>query len=249
MSSTMATLSRNTLSPAGTREPSRASTPTAKAMSVAIGIPQPRGPRRTGVEARNSRAGSDHAAHRGHHRQGRPARRSRSSPDDQLALDLQADHEEEQRHQPVVDPVPQIQGQGPAARPRRPARSPTGLIGSDSRVSWPTPAPRRRRRAGPGRRRPRCPGTPAGERPGDGRPGSAQRSRNPPRVDDESARESSRSAGISCLPTRLPGAPATTVPEAASRLSECHRRHSAGAEVKTADVIAIPSWRCPCETS
>ena len=41
MSSTMARVSRNSLSDGGTREPSRATTPTANAMSVAIGIAPP----------------------------------------------------------------------------------------------------------------------------------------------------------------------------------------------------------------
>ena len=41
MSSTMASAEQEDLELAGTRSPSRASTPTAKAMSVAIGMPQP----------------------------------------------------------------------------------------------------------------------------------------------------------------------------------------------------------------
>jgi hypothetical protein len=44
MSSAMASAARNTLSVTGTRSPSRASTPSANAMSVAIGTPQPRAP-------------------------------------------------------------------------------------------------------------------------------------------------------------------------------------------------------------
>jgi len=41
MSSTMASVNRNTLRLLGTREPRIASTPTANAMSVAIGMAQP----------------------------------------------------------------------------------------------------------------------------------------------------------------------------------------------------------------
>ena len=41
MSSTMASASRNSLSEAGTRRPTRLSTPMAMAMSVAVGIPHP----------------------------------------------------------------------------------------------------------------------------------------------------------------------------------------------------------------
>jgi hypothetical protein len=41
-SSMIASAARNTLSEAGTREPSSDSTPSAKAMSVAVGMAQPR---------------------------------------------------------------------------------------------------------------------------------------------------------------------------------------------------------------
>ena len=41
MSSTIASVSRNSRAAEGMRRPSTPSTPTAKAMSVAIGIPQP----------------------------------------------------------------------------------------------------------------------------------------------------------------------------------------------------------------
>jgi hypothetical protein len=44
MSSTMASAVKNTLSPTGALSPSKAKTPRAKAMSVAIGIPQPAAP-------------------------------------------------------------------------------------------------------------------------------------------------------------------------------------------------------------
>ena len=40
----MARVVRNTLSDAGTRDPTMASTPSANAMSVAIGMPQPGAP-------------------------------------------------------------------------------------------------------------------------------------------------------------------------------------------------------------
>ena len=54
-------------------------------------------------------------------------RRQRRHGDD-VASDLQPDHEEEQRHQPVVDPVPQIQGQGPVADLDDKLGPPQGLI-------------------------------------------------------------------------------------------------------------------------
>ena len=44
MSSTIASVSRNSRAADGIRRPRRPSTPTAKAMSVAIGIPQPEPP-------------------------------------------------------------------------------------------------------------------------------------------------------------------------------------------------------------
>ena len=63
MSSTIASVSRNTCG-RGTRRPSSARMPTAKAMSVAIGMPQPEPvspPPATQVEQRRD----DHAAERG----------------------------------------------------------------------------------------------------------------------------------------------------------------------------------------
>ena len=44
MSSTMASARRNSFSDGSTRAPSRLSTPTAMAMSVAMGMPQPAAP-------------------------------------------------------------------------------------------------------------------------------------------------------------------------------------------------------------
>jgi hypothetical protein len=113
MSSTMARVSRNTLAPAGTLEPSTASTPTAKAMSVAMGMPQPRPPSPPTLRSRKIPAGTTTpptAARTG--RQDRQAGPSGVAqlPGDQFALDLQADHEEEQGHEAVVDPVLEVLG-------------------------------------------------------------------------------------------------------------------------------------------
>ena len=52
MSSTMASVSSNTLTAAGTREPSKATTPRANAMSVAIGMPHPSVPSPLALKAR-----------------------------------------------------------------------------------------------------------------------------------------------------------------------------------------------------
>ena len=110
MSSTIAIVSRNSLAPAGTRSPSSASTPIAKAMSVAAGSAQPAVSPLPAVIARNSSAGS--ATPPAAAIAGRSAARAVAQlAGDQLALDLQPDDEEEHRHQPVVDPMTQVQVQ------------------------------------------------------------------------------------------------------------------------------------------
>ena len=79
MSSTIATLSRNSRAPADTRSPSSASTPTANAMSVAAGIAHPRAPSPPAVSSTKIAIGSTTpptAAIAG----SAAARRSRSSP-------------------------------------------------------------------------------------------------------------------------------------------------------------------------
>ena len=58
MSSTIASVSRKTLSELGTPRPTSATTPTAKAMSVAIGIPQPVEPAPPALKAAYSAAGT-----------------------------------------------------------------------------------------------------------------------------------------------------------------------------------------------
>ena len=103
-SSAMATVVRNSFSEVGTRVPSRASTPIAKAMSVAAGIAQPRAQRRI--------AAGDAEIDQGGHAMPAAAAISGSRRRSQvgeiaveeLALDLQPDEQEEQRHQAVVDP-------------------------------------------------------------------------------------------------------------------------------------------------
>ena len=129
MSSTIASASRNNLSDGATRLPRRLSTPTAIAMSVATGMPQPSPPDAARVEAQ-----VDHRRHH-HAAEGRDGWRRRLPAVaqlalHQLALDLQADDEEEQRHQAVVDPL--LDGRG-----RVVARSPTGRSTSQPKASWP----------------------------------------------------------------------------------------------------------------
>ena len=79
MSSTIATVSRNSRSWSGQRGPSRASAPSTNAMSVAIAIPQPRAPSPPALTSRKISAGRiipPSAASTGT----RTVRRSRSSP-------------------------------------------------------------------------------------------------------------------------------------------------------------------------
>ena len=95
----MATVVRNSLSDAGARLPSKASTPIAKAMSVAAGIAQPR--------ASAGIAAGDGEIDQGRHRHARRRRDQRQAPSlpggetavEELALDLEPDEQEEQGHQ------------------------------------------------------------------------------------------------------------------------------------------------------
>ena len=107
MSSTIASVSSSGFSLGDACDAARASTPSAKAMSVAIGIPHPRPVSPPPAIGEVDQGGRHHAADRGHDRQGGHAEPPQLARDD-LALDLEADHEEEQRHQPVVDPEVQI---------------------------------------------------------------------------------------------------------------------------------------------
>ena len=88
--------------------PSRLTTPTAMAMSVAIGMPQPSRAGPAGVDRDVDRAPAracpPTAAIGG---QRRPARLAQLALDE-LPLDLQPDDEEEDRHQPVVDPLRRV---------------------------------------------------------------------------------------------------------------------------------------------
>ena len=116
MSSTIASVSRNSLRLAGTRGPSSASTPTANAMSVAIGIAQPSSPSPPTLMATNRSAGTTMPPTAA--TAGSAARLAVAQlAGDQLALDLEPDDEEEDGHQRVVDPVHQRLGDREVARP------------------------------------------------------------------------------------------------------------------------------------
>jgi hypothetical protein len=133
----------------------------------------------------------------------RPAPAGRRCGGCAARVDLQPDHEEEQRHQPVVDQVAQVQGQGPAADLHGQLGSPQGL------VSRPPRRVRRPQGHAGGREQDQDAGG-LGVR--NSRRGTARRRatglgpalQEPSRADDVSARGPPRSAGTSCLPTRLP---------------------------------------------
>ena len=76
-------------------------------MSVAIGIPHPSAPSPPALNASVDDGRDDHAAERGHRRQGDGTAVAQLA-DDELALDLHPDDEEEQRHQQVVDDVAEV---------------------------------------------------------------------------------------------------------------------------------------------
>ncbi len=100
----MATALRKIFSETGTRAPRSASTPSAKAMSVAAGIAQPRRVPAPAIEHGIDQGRHRHAAERreaGQH----PVGPGAQLPVQHLALDLQPDQQEEHRHQAVVDPV------------------------------------------------------------------------------------------------------------------------------------------------
>ena len=104
MSSTIASVSRNSRAADGMRRPSRPSTPTAKAMSVAIGMPQPGAAVAAAGDQQVDPGRHQHAADRGHDGQRRGLGVAQVAVHE-LVLDLQPDDEEEDHHQGVVDPV------------------------------------------------------------------------------------------------------------------------------------------------
>ena len=104
-SSSTASASRKMRTRVGRNRPNTASTPSAKAMSVAVGMGQPSTVGVPAVNARKIAAGTIDAADRGDRGQQRLRERVELA-DDELALQLDGDDEEEDREQPVADPVP-----------------------------------------------------------------------------------------------------------------------------------------------
>ena len=139
-SSAMATVVRNSFSEVGARLPRSASTPIAKAMSVAAGIAQPRlSPAAAGGQSEIEQRRHRHPGRRGDDRQPPPLP-GRQPPVDELALDLQPDQQEEQGHQAVVDP--QMDGHRPQLGRRA---GPVSGVGEADRprptASWPRSGP------------------------------------------------------------------------------------------------------------
>ena len=112
-SSNTASVSRNTRSRVADRGVSSASAPSANAVSVDIAAPQPWRARAAGVEREVDRDRHHHPPDRGDHGDRQPLALAQLAHV-HLALGLEPDDEEEERHQPLVDPVAQV-GRDPAA--------------------------------------------------------------------------------------------------------------------------------------
>ena len=77
----------------------------------------------------------------------------------ELALGLESDDEEEERHQPLVDPVAQVRRDPAAAEIGRELRRPHRFVAVQTMASSTTAAPRSSRRAARSRCRSRCSGS------------------------------------------------------------------------------------------
>ena len=147
----------------GKRDPSSASMPSAKAVSVDIAAPQPCADGPAGVHRQVDRHRHDHAAEPGQQRQRDPPPVAQLAHVE-LAPRLKAHHQEEQRHQPAVHPLAQVQ-----VHPVRRRAAPTGGCPRPTRSCparcSPTPAPPASRPAAPPRCPSRCGCTPTATRP------------------------------------------------------------------------------------
>ena len=158
MSSMMASASRITRTLAGMPRPSSASTPTAKAMSVAAPTAQPSRPRQLAVQRQEHQRRNDDAAHGRRQRQ-RRLPQAAQRPFTDLAADLHADDQEEHGHQRVVDPEVQRPLDHVAADPDHQRRMPQFVIAVLATANWPRPAPPAPPPAARCRSPPRCAGS------------------------------------------------------------------------------------------
>jgi hypothetical protein len=87
-------------------------------VSVDIAAPHPCAPGTTRVERQVQADGTRHGGHR-HEGERGEAPALAQLPDGDLALGLEPDDEEEERHQPLVDPVAQVHRDHRVAQPDR----------------------------------------------------------------------------------------------------------------------------------
>ena len=159
MSSTTTTVSMNARSRSGKRGPTSASSPSAKAVSVDIAIAPAVRRGAAGVEGEVDRDRHGHAAEPGEQRQGEPPPLAQLA-EVELPARLEADDEEEERHQPAVHPVAEIERHARVADADRELVVPDRVVGRRVDVH-PDERGDRRGRAGPPRRPSPCAGTPA----------------------------------------------------------------------------------------
>ena len=125
MSSPIIRVSMKTRRRIGQRRPISASTPSTKAVSLAMTTPHPLPPADRGEDQRRQ----DHPAQRGQHGD-RDAAALAQLAHVELAADLQPDDEEEQRHEAVVDPAPEVHVQAVSAQGHRQLGRPEVLVGA-----------------------------------------------------------------------------------------------------------------------
>src|SRR5215813_2237135 len=128
-SSTTANVSRKVRIRSGARRPTRASIPSANAVSVDMAVRR----RPASVEDEKDGDRHDHSAEAGQHRH-RQASALAQLAQVELAARLQPDHEEEERHQAAVHPGVQILRQAGAAEPDGQLCIPHALVGRGAHV-------------------------------------------------------------------------------------------------------------------
>ncbi len=129
----MASASRKTFRDTGMRDPTSASTPTREGdVGRRRDGPAFKGHRIVGVDGDVNQGRDDHAAQCGDGGQS-GLLEARQLAFDQLALDLQADEEEEHDHQAVVDPVKQALVEADIANAQRDVRMQQSVVGAGER--------------------------------------------------------------------------------------------------------------------
>ena len=141
-SSTTMIVSRKPRSRSGKWGPTRASMPSANAVSVDIATPHPWAELSPALKARKIAIGTIIPPRVGQHRQ-RQAAALAELADVELAPHLEPDDEEEERHQAVVDPVAEVLGDARGADLDREVGVPEAFVGVEVDVG---PGERRDRR-------------------------------------------------------------------------------------------------------